>query len=171
MSAPPIPCVFRDGAFHPVGRFHNVAAAHYGEGEVVPLVPHEERSDATHKHQFAFLREAWQQLPEDLADQWATPEHFRKALLIQCGFYTEDRTDCGSNAAALRVAAVMRADDDYAHVVVRGPFVVRRRAKSQSHRAMGAADFQASKAAVLEAAAALIGVTPESLQRNAGRAA
>jgi hypothetical protein len=36
---------------------------------------------------------------------------------------------------------------------------------------MGAADFQASKTAVLEAAAALIGVTPESLQRNAGRAA
>jgi hypothetical protein len=44
------------------------------------------RIDRTRRtsHQFAFLREAWQQLPEDLADQWATPEHFRKALLIQC---------------------------------------------------------------------------------------
>ena len=44
-------------------------------------------------------------------------------------------------------------------------------AKSQSLRAMGKADFQASKDAVLGIVSEMVGTTPAELRREAGRAA
>lgn len=128
------------------------------------LVEHEDRSDLTHKHQFAWIREAWKTLPEKIADQFPTPEHLRKKALIECGFYDETIIDAGSNPAALRVAMALRAIDDFAHVVVRGGIVVRRVAKSQSHRTMARDEFGRSKTAILDHIAALLEVDPKSLQ-------
>ena len=79
--------------------------------------------------------------------------------------------DAGSNAAALRVASAFRSIDDFALVIVRGPAVVRRTAKSQSRRAMDAKTFQLSKTALLDTVAAMIGVTTDALTSNALRAA
>jgi hypothetical protein len=135
----------------------------YCIGEVYWLVPHEERSTATHNHEFAWLKDAWLNLPEDMADQCPTQEHLRKRALIDAGFYNETVTDAGSNAAALRVAATMRAMDEFALVIVRGPLVVLRRAKSQSRRAMGKQEFQESKTAIIETISAMICVTPGQL--------
>jgi len=126
----------------------------------------EDRSDATHSHQFAWLTDAWSNLPENLADLYPSPEHLRKRALIEAGYYTEDIIDCGTNAAALRVAGFARKND-FALVIVRGPLVVVRAAKSQSRRHMDKAEFQASKTAILEIVAALIGTTPEQLTRAA----
>jgi hypothetical protein len=95
-----------------------------------------------------------------------TSEHLRKRALIQGGFYSEHLVDAGSNAAALRVAAFMRSVDPFAMVVVRGPFAIMRTASSQSRRAMGAADFQRSKTAVLEIVSDMIGVAPAQLERQ-----
>jgi hypothetical protein len=138
----------------------------YCVGEVYWLAPHEERSTATHNHEFAWLKDAWLNLPEDLAEQIPTTEHLRKRALIDAGFYNETITDAGSNAAALRVASTMRSLDEFALVIVRGPLVVMRRAKSQSRRAMGKQEFQDSKTAIIETISAMIGVTPGQLLSN-----
>lgn len=167
MSAPPIPCVFLKGSFVPLRRAQNLAAAHYGEGEVVLLAPLEERSEASHDHQFAWLKEAWLQLPESIADQFPTPTHLRKRALIEAGYYDETMVDAGTRAAALRVAAFMQTREPFAFVVVRGPYAVMRTPKSQSHRAMGREDFQASKTAIMEIIANMIGVAPDQLARAA----
>ena len=143
----------------------------YIVGSVYWLEVEQPRSGVSHNHEFAWIKEAWLQLPHAIADQFPTPQSLRKKALIDAGFYDETVVDAGTNAAALRVAAVMRADDEFAHVVVRGPIVVRRKAKSQSKRAMGGKDFQASKSAIMEIIAGLIGVAPETLVENAGRAA
>jgi hypothetical protein len=130
-----------------------------------------DRSEDSHKHHFAWLRQAWKNLPEDFADQFPSPEHLRKAALIQAGFYDETIIDCESREVAHRVAAYARGEDDFAHIVARGALVVIRKAKSQSRKKMSPADFQASKDAVREIVAHMIGVAPESLERNAELAA
>lgn len=139
----------------------------YVIGEVYSLDHREDRSDATHKHEFAWLREAWANLPETLADLYPSPEHLRKRALIQAGYYDEEIIDVGSKAGALRVAASLRRIDDFAYVVVRGPLVVRRTAKSQSRRSMTKQEFQASKSALMDVIAAMIGVEPRALSREA----
>lgn len=134
------------------------ADAFYTVGERYIMAPVSHRSDATHKHEFAWLRDAWMSLPEGLADLYPTTEHLRKRALIDAGYYDESITDCGTNAAALRVAGAFRAIDDFSLVIVRGPLVVRRTAKSQSRRAMKKDEFQASKTAIMEVIASMIGV-------------
>lgn len=140
-------------------------------GERYALVQHEDRSEISHRHEFAWLREAWKQLPEKMAEQLPTPEHLRKRALIECGYYHETMVDAGSQAAALRVAAFMRADDDFAHIVTRGPYVVKRVAKSQSRRAMPRKEFQESKTKLMDFVSALIQVEPAALVENAEKAA
>ena len=95
----------------------------------------------------------------------------RKRALIEAGFYHEEAIDCGTKAAALRVAAYLRKHDDFAHLILRGPTLLVRTAKSQSYRAMDSKEFQASKSAILEIVAAMIEVAPETLKLEAGKAA
>lgn len=172
MSGPPPIAVFWDGKhFSPAGSYWaRLAKEHFTEGEVHQIEVREERSTASHRHLFAAVREAWKTLPENIADQYPSPEHLRKRALVQAGFYDETITDAGSNAAALRVASAFRFIDDFAVVFVRGHLVIRRTAKSQSTRAMPKGEFQKSKDAVLEIVAGLIGATPGTLTQ-AGEAA
>ena len=135
-------------------------------GETYVLERWEPRSMVSHNHEFAWLAEAWKNLPEPLADQFPTPEHLRKRALIDAGYYNETIIDAGTNAAALRVASYARSKDDFAYVVVRGPLVVERVAKSQSRRAMKRQEFQESKTAILEIVSAMIGVKPEELTKE-----
>lgn len=132
-------------------------------GQEYWLVEERRRSVASHNHEFAWLSEAWRNLPEDVADLYPSPEHLRKRALVQAGYYTETIVDAGSNAAALRVAAFMRQKDEFAIVVVRGAIAVERVAKSQSRRAMTPKEFQESKTAIMEIIAQLIGVDPADL--------
>lgn len=151
-----------------IPRAPRLADKAYTVGETYLLVPHEERTSATHNHEFAWLKDAWLNLPENLADQFPTQEHLRKKALIDAGFYNETIVDAGSNAAALRVASAFRQIDDFSLVIVRGVFVIRRTAKSQSRRSMNKQEFQASKTAILEIVSGMIGVKPSEL---AGQAA
>lgn len=137
----------------------------YVIGQEYTLDIWEPRSTASHNHEFAWLAEAWRNLPENLADLYPTPEHLRKRALIEAGYYDETIVDAGTNAAALRMATFMRAKDDFALVIVRGAFAIERVAKSQSRRAMDRKTFQESKTAIMEIVAALIGVAPEDLRK------
>jgi hypothetical protein len=140
----------------------------YVIGQVYVLVEApEERSVESHRHYFAALNDAWAHLPERLADLFPTPEHLRKRALIDAGYYNEVIIDAGSKAAALRVAAFVRGDDEFAVVVTRGPLVGVRKAKTQKFRMMPAAEFHASANAVMKRVAELIGVEQEDLGKVA----
>jgi hypothetical protein len=144
------------------------ADAFYTVGQRYILETVTQRSNATHKHEFAWLREAWMSLPENLADQYPTTEHLRKRALIDAGYFDETIVDAGTAAAAIRVAAAFRSMDDFSLVIVRGPYVIRRVAKSQSKRAMGAKEFHDSKTKIMEIVARMLGVEPGQLpQREA----
>lgn len=166
----PVPLAFRweGDVMRPLNP--RAADRQYVVGEVYRLEHREDRSDATHRHEFAWLHDAWLNLPERHADQFPTSEHLRKRALIDAGYYHEDIIDCGTNAAALRVASFARKDD-LALIIVRGVFVIVRTAKSQSRRAMNREEFQASKTAIMETIAAMLGVAPGALVTNAERVA
>jgi len=159
----PLPFTWDGEAMQIRPGFQRQADGQFVIGEGYRMAPIEDRSDASHRQEFAWLREAWASLPEALADQFPSPEHLRKRALIMGGFYTETIVDAGSNAAALRVAAYMAAKDQFSHVVVRGPLAVERIARSQSRRTMDKAEFQASKTAILEIVGEMIGVAPGTL--------
>lgn len=168
----PIAFRWQGGAMVPVSSaFSSRSARQFAEGEVYVLLPHQPRSSESHRHYFASINDAWQNLPEDVAEQFATPEALRKRALIDCGYFDEEIVDCGSNSVAIRVAAFTNKRDDFALIFVRDQFVIIRTAKSQSQKAMGKAMFQKSKQDVLDLLASMVGVKPEELSANAGQAA
>lgn len=159
-TPPPIPCMWDDegDAFRPLPNFVRVARQHYGAGEVVPLIPHEERSARSHAHFFACVNEAWKNLPEHLAHRHPSADHLRKFALIQTGHHDSTVFVCKFKTEALRLAAALQALDTYAVVIVDGKTVTRLTAKSQSMQAMGKARFEQSKSDTLSYLADLIGV-------------
>lgn len=143
----------------------------YVVGEVYNLDVVEDRSAASHRHFFASVNECWQNLPHDIADRWPTPDHLRRYALIRTGYRDERTIVASSQAEARRVAAFIKPMDEYAVVSVHGAAVIVWTAKSQAVRAMGKQVFEGSKDAVLGFLAEMIGVTPEQLTANTGRAA
>lgn len=143
------------------------------EGELVTVQIERDRSGASHRHQFAWVRDAWASLPESERNQpWAeTPETLRKHALIATGYHQLTVLDCGANATALRVKAALLAAESKAHgyalAQVRGPVVRVWTPESQSVRAMGGDRFKESKAAILDWIAGKLGVAPEELRRAA----
>lgn len=139
-------------------------------GETVLVTIERGRSGVSHRHQFAWVADAWATLPERLQGMpWAeTPETLRKHALIATGYHQVTVLDCGSNAAAARVKAALVAAEakacGYALGQVRGPVVTVWTPESQSVRAMGGKRFQESKSAILGWIAGQIGVpAPELL--------
>ena len=150
-------------------RLDAVAKA-YVVGQRYTLEEVSERSWASHRQEFAFINEAWQNLPYALVDKFPSAEHLRKAALIACGWHTETIFNAETRADAVRLAAYAKAEDEFAHIRITGPTVIVRKARSQRMRGpgrMNKADFQASKDDILGWIARLIGVAPEDLARAA----
>lgn len=168
-----IPLIYKwqGDAMTPLPRFAKLADKQFVVGQDYRLDEVQERSQASHNQFFAAIADAFDSLPEELAARFATPEHLRKYALIQSGYADERPIVASSKAEALRIAAFIKPMDEYAVVTVKGAVVRVYTAQSQSMKAMGKADFQASKNACLEVVAALIGVKPDELVRQAGRAA
>lgn len=143
------------------------------EGEIVFVTIEHGRSEASHRHQFAWIKDAWSTLPESLMfEDWAaTPETMRKRALIECGFYEQVIVDCGEDKTARDVAKEIgkarRAAHGYAVAAVRGSVAVIRWPESQTYRAMGSKRFQESKTAILDWIAGKLGVSPDELRRAA----
>lgn len=156
MTIPPIPYRWEGDVLRPLRP--RVADEHLTVGEVYTLVPHEERSQASHNHYFAAINERWQSLPDDLMAEYPTAEHLRKKMLIRAGYADERSIVCASKAEAQRVAAFIRPMDAYAIVDAREAVVRVYTAQSQSMKAMGKQSFQASKDAVLSAINDLLGI-------------
>lgn len=148
-------------------KWPRLAASRFEGGRDYLLGDMEHRSDVSHRHEFAWLREAWNSLPEHLAAAFPSVEHLRKHALIASGFCNTTDYVCSSRAEAVRWAENLRREtDEYTLVEVRESIVRVHKARSQSHRAMGKVEFQASKTAILEVVSAMLGVEPATLQRQ-----
>jgi hypothetical protein len=169
MSA--LPFTWDGECFAPLPAFARRADKMFVIGETYMMAEHQERSAATHAHYFAVIREAWLNLPEEQADRFVSPEALRKFCLIKAGYADNRQIVASSRAEAIRLAAFIRPMDEYALVSVEGSVVNVFSAQSQSQRAMGKQRFQASKEAVLDVLASMVGVKTEQLEREAGRAA
>lgn len=164
MSAPaPIPMRWQGDVFAPLPRFAKLCNASFVVGQVYHLQVVEERSAISHRHFFAQLNEAWQNLPDRIATRYPSVEHLRKYALIQAGFCDQRQLVAASKAEALRIAAYVRPADTYAVVTVRDAVVTTYTAVSQSNKAMGRVEFQRSKQACLDFAASLLEVAPAAL--------
>ncbi len=167
----PVPMFFQwtGAAMQPLGRFARLAAESFTAGEQYRMEAVEARSWITHAHQFAWLHDAWLNLPEICAvEPWAqSSEHLRKYALIQTGHCNTQTWVCPSKAEAARWAANMRPEDEYSVVIAQGTEVIRYTAKSQSRKSMGAKEFQASKSAILDFIAGLLKVAPAELEGSA----
>jgi hypothetical protein len=163
-ACPPEPFVWEGDVMRPLRPKR--ADAFYTIGERYILAPVAERSQVSHSHEFAWLREAWMSLPDHLAERFPSSEALRKFALIKAGYCDSNTIVCASKAEAHRVAAFIRPMDEFAIVTVEGATVTRYTAKSQSRRAMGAKDFQESKTALMEIVAQMLGVTPAELPRQ-----
>jgi UDP-N-acetylmuramyl pentapeptide synthase len=169
-ALPQIPSRWDGESFTPLNQhWARRADAAYTVGEIYNLAPVEERSPKSHAHFFAEVAEAWHQLPEHLSEAYPSPEALRKFALIKAGFCDAHPFVCSSRAEALRFASYIKPVDAYAVVTVKEAVVTRYTAQSQSLKAMGKADFQRSKQAVLEIVAEMIGVSSSDLSREAGR--
>lgn len=166
MTAMTARCRYHGGALVPVGR-HTLRLA---EGETVIVTAERPRSMNSHRHQWAWLHEAWATLPESLRDEpfAASPEHLRKHALIKCGFADCVEVDCGTEAAARKAlpafVAAMTEARGYAVGQISGPVFRVWTAKSQSVAAMGGDEFKRSKALILDWVASLIEVSADQLE-------
>jgi hypothetical protein len=169
----PIRAIYDGESFVPEKRYQRLCDKEFAAGETYVIEVGHERSKVSHDQQFAWLDDAWRNLPEKYQfEPWAqSPEHLRKYALIRTGCCTTEQFPCSTHAEAMRWATRLRSDDEYCLVHVDGAVVNRFRAKSQKRRAMNAKEFQASKQAALDFVAALLEVDSKTLQREAGKAA
>jgi hypothetical protein len=128
-----------------------------------PLAMLDTRSRASHSHYFACIHEIFVNLPDG---RFKHEDHFRKHTLIEAGFCTMRTIVCEDEEKAINVA--VNVDTESCPIIVlKGNVVVIYEAESQSAASMGKEKFQASKTAVLEAGAAMIGVTVAQLKKEA----
>jgi len=139
-------------------------------GEHYRLAEHNDRSAASHNHYFAAISEAWENLPDHLLEEYPSPDHLRKKMLVRAGYADERSFVCTSKAEAQRLAAFLKPVNSYAVIIVKEAVVREYTAQSQSHKAMGKQVFQESKDKVLNQIAALLGTNPEDL-KSRGQAA
>jgi hypothetical protein len=146
------PSIYKwDGeAMVPLPRFAKLCDKQFVVGLDYRLDVAEERSRRSHDHFFATVDDCWHSLPECYGDRFATSDHLRKWCLIKAGWRDERSIVAASHEEALRLAAFIRPMDEYAVIVVMQATIVVYTAKSQSIKAMGKKDFQASKQAVLD---------------------
>jgi hypothetical protein len=157
----------------PLARFVPLCNRQYIVGERYQLAPYAERSRESHRHYFAVIKEAFNQLPDNLAMRFPDDEHLREWALCQTKEYKNVvEIACASAEEARRIAALKkRIADKYIEIGINKNVIVEITAKSQSYKAMGRAAFEDSKQQVIVILADLLKVTPEQLASNAGRAA
>lgn len=173
-----IRAVWTGEAFEPDGNYARAQCLdRLGAGQVVNLDLDPERSKKSHRHQFAFVRTAWENLPEHLtaAPFAKTDTTLRKYALIRTGYCAVNMIAVGSDARAERLAAFLQradeAQDNFSVIEASGPVVHQFIAESQSLKAMGGERFKKSKQDILEYLAAQIGVTPDQLANWKDKAA
>jgi hypothetical protein len=127
----------------------------------------EHRSKSSHDHFFACVNEAWKNLPEEMADDFPSPEHLRKWSLIKAGFCSETRIVCANNSEAMTLATKAKSLDKYSVVAIDEKTVTIWTADSQRRDAMGRQAFQEAKERALHIISNLLGVDLTILRQEA----
>ena len=160
----PVPFQWSGEAMEPTRGFVALANKQFVVGEVYTLAEADlSRSQASHRHYFAAVYDAWLNLPESETERFPTSEHLRKYALIRAGYRDERSIVCSSKAEAVRVGAFVKPMDEYAIVAISEAVVRVYTAKSQAPRAMGRKVFQESKDAVLGILSDMIEVPRDQL--------
>jgi hypothetical protein len=178
--AKPIKYAWTGSAWQPLQRFVQACAA-FVVGQVAELEVVEERSEESHRHYFACIREAWRNLPEVYQDRFGSDEKegtekLRKWCLIKAGYRRERTLIAASQRQAQEIAALVQAIDDCAVVLLDGHILTIYVAKSQKMKKTGddgmdRKEFGDSKDAVLRECAHLIGVDVATLTERGRLAA
>ncbi len=171
-NPPPIPFIWQGDGFEPASPYWAKRCDEYFVvGAQYRLIEEHERSTKSHRQYFAALKDAWDNLPMEQTALWPSVEHFRKYLLIKCGYRHERVIAAQTDFEARKIEALVGSYDQFAVIKRSGNIVTVWTAESQSMRAMNKERFQKSKTDVLDEAAALIGVTPDELRANTDKAA
>jgi hypothetical protein len=172
MSAP-LPLTYAgEGEFSTPRGWKARADAVYVIGQTYLFEPVQPRNMAAHSGYFARLQEAWNSLPEALAEEFPSVEALRHRALIKTGYAVLTEFLAASSAHAAQAAAAFTAADPYALVVIEDRAVRIWRAASQKVKrgdngGMDAATFEASIDAVERWVADLIECSLEELRRAA----
>jgi hypothetical protein len=105
------------------------------------LVDPAEHSDKARARFFAIIADAYLNMPAQWKPLIGSKEHLRKWVLCQVGHCDTTATDCGSKAAAERIAALIRHVDTFAVVTVNGAIVTTSIARSIRKRVCPKAMF------------------------------
>ena len=146
----------------PLQRFHNLANAEFVVGEKYRCEVQEDRSWVSHKHQFAWLHNAWLSLPEDVAARFKNEDQLRKHALIAGGFCDSTTVVCASPAEAARWCDELSKREPDTIIAASGNVLIQFLAHSQKRSTMDAKTFQKSKQAVLDFVDNLLGIEPNS---------
>ena len=168
-----VPMLYKwDGAtFTPLPYFKKQAEQQLQFGRTYRLEAVEIRSGESHRHYFACINTAFDNLPEAHANRWRTPDELRKWCLCQTPFRETKQFQCASNAEALRLVRVLAQLPEFSVCEIHDKTVLRHAPHSQSYRKMSHKTFQESKDAVLDVLAHILGVPAEDLKREGGQAA
>jgi len=167
----PILMVRVDNSLVPLPRFQRMFDEMYAVGEEHAVAISEERSMSSHRGYFAQIKEAYDNLAEEYANGFPSPEHLRAAALVEAGYCTEANYVMDSPKEAKALGIALRRMSPLAIIRISGNVVKHFEAESQSCAAMKREKFEASKRAVLQIVASMARTTPAELKKNAGRSA
>jgi hypothetical protein len=163
----------RNGVWYPLDV--RACRQRYMDKQFVTFTEFEPRSRDSHSHYFASVNDMWNNLPDDLRQDFKTAEQLRKHALIMTNWHHSRVIVCSSKSVAREMAVAMRgALGEYRVISVHGKTVVELIARSQKMTgagAMGKRDFQKSKDDVMAWIANLLDVDVEVAKREAGRSA
>lgn len=166
MKIEPIAFLWTGREMVPLDRFRALANRQFRSGQEYALVPHQGRSDASHNHYFACIKKGWENLPENLADKFPSPEALRKRCLVLEGYADQVDHVC-SNDGAAKLIALVRKLDPYTVMQRSGNVLSIWTPQSQDKASMGHEAFELSKTKVLERIANMCGITVKELTANA----
>lgn len=151
----------------PLDRFRALARRQFRPGHEYPLSVWKGRSDKSHGHYFICVKKAYDNLPEEWAQEFISPTHMRKWCLIEENYCTTRQIACATPEDVEAAKEMALDKDPYAVIEIRENVVQAWFAESQDHVSMDHDRFQMSKDAVLGRLAGMIGVTVAELTRNA----
>lgn len=157
----------------PLPRFKRMCDQLFAVHEEYPLIVLENRSMASHRHYFAAVAEAWENLSEEHTHdgqgnvRFPTSEHLRAWALVEAGYATETKYVMDTPKDAKQLAIMLRKKEPLAIIRVRGNVVQEFIPESQSTGSMKKQAFEDSKAAVLAIVAPMARTTPAQLHREA----
>jgi hypothetical protein len=167
----PVAFVWNGEHMIPLPRFKRLCDQQFDVNEEYALIVSEERSMARHRGYFAQVREAFDNLAEEYANGYPSPEHLRAAALVEAGYCTETNFVMDTPKDAKLLAITLRKLSPLAIIRISGNVVKHFEPESQSVAAMKKERFNASVKAVLEIVSSMARTTPAELKKNAGKAA